>query len=147
VNPATQAALAEHSLPPLTRNVTAADFLQRPEVDYRRLARCLTALERPAPAGQPTWLADAATDQTIEIEAKYADYILKQQAQVERAARLEGRPIPADFDYAAVPGLRTEARQKFGALRPATVGQASRIAGVTPSDVAILLVFLERRAA
>jgi tRNA uridine 5-carboxymethylaminomethyl modification enzyme len=143
-NPATQATLSRHGLPPLTRNVTAAEYLQRPEVGYAPLAACLAALARPAPAGLPAWPTDATTAQTIEVEAKYADYVEKERAQVERAARLEGRTIPTGFDYAAVPGLRAEARQKLLALRPATVGQAGRIAGVTPSDVAVLLVYLER---
>jgi tRNA uridine 5-carboxymethylaminomethyl modification enzyme len=143
-NPATQAALAGYGLPPLSRNVTAAEYLQRPEVGYAPLADCLAAMARPAPAGLPAWPIDATTAQTIEVEAKYADYVEKERAQVERAARLEGRTIPTGFDSAAVPGLRAEARQKLRALRPATVGQASRIAGVTPSDVAVLLVYLER---
>jgi tRNA uridine 5-carboxymethylaminomethyl modification enzyme len=143
-NPATQAALAAHGLPPLTRNVTAAEYLQRPAVSYRALAACLTAQGRTAPAGLAAWPVEPATAATIEVETKYADYIAKERAQVERTARLEGRAIPADFDYTAVPGLRTEARQRLLALRPATVGQAGRIAGVTPSDVAVLLVYLER---
>jgi tRNA uridine 5-carboxymethylaminomethyl modification enzyme len=145
-NLATQAVLAAHHLPPLTRNVTAADYLQRPDVGYPALVASLNTLARPAPAGLDGWPSDDATAATVEIETKYVSYIEKEQAQVERAARLEGRAISGDFDYAAVIGLRTEARQKLLALRPATVGQAGRIAGVTPSDVAVLLVSLERQA-
>jgi tRNA uridine 5-carboxymethylaminomethyl modification enzyme len=144
VNPATQAALAAHDLPPLTRNLTADDYLRRPDVSWRPLAACLTTLERPAPAGMAIWPSDDSVVEPLEVTVKYADYIRKQQAQVERAARLEGKCIPPGFAFGQVPGLRAEARQKLIALRPATVGQASRIAGVTPSDVAILLVYLER---
>ena len=145
-NPATQAALAAHDLPPVGRNLTAADYLRRPDVGYRPLAACLTALGRPAPAGLGAWPVADEIAETLEVEVKYADYIAKGQAQVARAARLEGKAIPPGFAYEAVPGLRAEARQKLLALRPATVGQAGRIAGVTPSDVAVLLVYLERWA-
>jgi tRNA uridine 5-carboxymethylaminomethyl modification enzyme len=80
----------------------------------------------------------------VEIEAKYAGYITKQQRQVERMKRLEKRWIPADFDYDAVIGLRNEARQKLSHFRPATLGQAARIQGVNPADISLLLVYLER---
>jgi tRNA uridine 5-carboxymethylaminomethyl modification enzyme len=115
-------------------------------VRYATVAACLAALGRPAPAGLAAWPVDAATAEPIEVTVKYAEYIEKQQAQVDRTARLEGKAIPADLDYAVVTGLRAEARQKLAALRPATVGQAGRIAGVTPSDVAVLLVAVERLA-
>ena len=81
----------------------------------------------------------------MEIEAKYAGYIAKQQRQVERVKRLEGRPIPAEFDYEALVGLRNEARQKLIHFRPSTVGQAARIQGVNPADISLLLVHLEKK--
>ncbi|MCC6628923.1 MAG: tRNA uridine-5-carboxymethylaminomethyl(34) synthesis enzyme MnmG [Chloroflexi bacterium] len=145
-NPATGLALAAHGLPPLSRNVTAGEYLQRPAVDYAALATCLAALDRSAPTGLAAWPRDPATALTVQVEVAYADYIDKARAQVARAARLEGRTIPVGIDYATVPGLRAEALQALQALRPATVGQAGRIAGVTPSDVAVLLIHLERHA-
>jgi tRNA uridine 5-carboxymethylaminomethyl modification enzyme len=145
-NPTTGTALAARGLPPLSRNVTAGEYLQRPAVDYAALADCLTALGRPAPAGLAAWPRDPDTALTVQVEVAYADYIDKAHAQVARTARLEGRAIPVDLDFAAVTGLRAEARQALRALRPATVGQAGRIAGVTPADVAVLLVHLERLA-
>ena len=81
----------------------------------------------------------------MAIEAQYAHYIATQQSQVKRLAAMEGRAIPRDFAYAALPNLRAEAREKLLAIRPATLGQAGRIAGVTPSDLAGLLVALERQ--
>jgi tRNA uridine 5-carboxymethylaminomethyl modification enzyme len=82
----------------------------------------------------------------VEVELRYAGYIRKQMAEVERAARLEGHRIPAHIDYASIPGLRTEARQKLARFRPATIGQAARINGVTPADIAVLLVALRKAA-
>jgi tRNA uridine 5-carboxymethylaminomethyl modification enzyme len=84
----------------------------------------------------------------VVLEAKYAGYIERQAAQVERFQRLESKPIPTHFDYAAVPQLRIEAREKLGRIRPTSLGQASRISGICPADLAVLLVYLEapRRA-
>ncbi|KPV52576.1 hypothetical protein SE17_14650, partial [Kouleothrix aurantiaca] len=80
-----------------------------------------------------------------ELEAKYGGYLAKQQREVERVRKMETRRLPADFDYAALRGLRNEARQVLARFRPATLGQASRLAGIHPADVAVLLVALERR--
>jgi tRNA uridine 5-carboxymethylaminomethyl modification enzyme len=121
-------------LEPLADGVNALQFLRRPEVSYR-------AVEVLAPPPEP--LLPLEVEQ-VEIEAKYAGYIAKQKRQVERMRRLETRPIPPGFDYQAVVGLRTEARQKLDRFRPATVGQAARIQGVNPADISLLLVHLER---
>jgi tRNA uridine 5-carboxymethylaminomethyl modification enzyme len=121
-------------LEPLADGVNALQFLRRPEVDYR-------VIEALAPPPQPLPLA--AIEQ-VEIEAKYAGYIARQQRQVERMKRLEARRIPPAFDYDAVVGLRNEARQKLARFRPATLGQAARIQGVNPADISLLLVYLER---
>lgn len=121
-------------LEPLTDGVNALKFLRRPEVDYR-------AIQVLAPPPQPLLASEV---EQVEIEAKYAGYIAKQQRQVERMKRLEKRSIPADFDYDAVVGLRNEARQKLSHFRPATLGQAARIQGVNPADISLLLVHLER---
>ena len=83
----------------------------------------------------------------VTIETKYEGYISKQHQQVERMQRLENKQIPTDFDYESITGLRNEARHKLTHFRPATVGQAGRIAGVNPADISVLLVHLEKRAA
>jgi tRNA uridine 5-carboxymethylaminomethyl modification enzyme len=80
----------------------------------------------------------------VQTIAQYEGYIAKQERQVERASRLEERRIPEELDYAAVVGLRNEARERLASQRPATVGQAGRMAGVNPADIAVLLVYLER---
>ncbi|RLC73851.1 MAG: tRNA uridine-5-carboxymethylaminomethyl(34) synthesis enzyme MnmG [Chloroflexi bacterium] len=124
-------------LPPLTDGANALQLLRRPEVSYELIAEL-------APGSAS--LTDEVIEQ-VSIEAKYAGYIAKQQREVERLRRLEERPIPPDFDYNAVIGLRNEAREKLMRFRPATVGQASRLPGVNPPDISILLVYLERAAA
>ena len=74
---------------------------------------------------------------------KYAGYINRQAAQVERFQRLESKTIPASFDYAAAPQLRAEAREKLSRIRPTSIGQASRISGISPADLAVLLIYLD----
>jgi tRNA uridine 5-carboxymethylaminomethyl modification enzyme len=81
--------------------------------------------------------------ETIEIEVKYAGYIAQQERQVARLKESERRQIPADFSYSDIPGLSTEVRQKLTRVRPTTLGQASRIPGVTPAAVAVLDVYLD----
>jgi tRNA uridine 5-carboxymethylaminomethyl modification enzyme len=80
----------------------------------------------------------------VEVEAKYAGYIEKQRLEVARFRRLEDRHIPPSLDYRDMVGLRTEAREKLAYVRPATVGQAGRLAGVNPADISVLLVHLKR---
>src|SRR5205085_10541744 len=89
-------------------------------------------------------LASFANDvvEQVELEAKYAGYIDRQAAQVERFHRLESKPIPTHFDYAAVPQLRAEAKEKLSRIRPASLGQASRISGISPADLAVVLFYL-----
>ncbi len=128
--------LAKYGIAPIIHGVNAKKFLRRPEVTYDILAQ----LSPP-----PETLPEAVTHQ-VTIETKFEGYLAKQQGQVERMRRLDTRPIPADFDFSAVSGLRLEAREKLIKFQPATVGQASRIAGVNPADISILLVHLERDA-
>ena len=116
-------------------SVSALEFLRRPEVSYRTLVSL--------GCGSPELRSDAA--EQVEIEVKYEGYIKRQSAEVARMGRLEAKHIHDGFDYDSITGLRYEARQKLNRLRPATLGQASRIDGVTPADVAILMVHLERR--
>ena len=82
--------------------------------------------------------------QQLEITTKYEGYIKKQFEQVERAAKLEEKRLPAKFDYEQVRGLALEARQKLNKIQPFSVGQASRISGVSPADISILLIYLEQ---
>lgn len=119
---------------PLDDGVNALQFLRRPEVTYE-------LIETLAPSHLP--LSPEAIEQ-VTIEAKYAGYIEKQQREVDRMKRLDERPIPDDFDYEMPVGLSNEAREKLKRFRPATVGQASRLSGVNPTDISILLVYLER---
>ena len=119
------------------RTVSALEYLRRPEVNYQTLIS--------EGSGSPE-LDPEIADQ-IEIEAKYQGYIEKQHKEVERTSRLEHRRIPPNTDYDAFRGLRFEACQKLKEFRPMTVGQASRIDGVTPADIGILLVHLERARA
>jgi len=133
-SPQADAMLREAGLPPLGDGANALQLLRRPEVTYRLIARLAASLEP---------LSKEAIEQ-VEITAKYAGYVAKQLQQVERARRLEGIHVPPDFDYEALVGLRTEARERLMHVRPATVGQAARLAGVNPPDVSILLVYLER---
>jgi len=125
--------LAAQGLEPLMGSASALELLRRQGVSYP----VLVAL------GFPDLPPEAA--EQVEIEAKYEGYIKRQRAQVEKLRRLEERRIPADFDYDAIVSLRTEARQRLKRFLPLTVGQASRIYGVTPADVALVLAYLERR--
>jgi len=126
--------LVEGGLQPLTDGVNALQFLRRPEVGYDLVA---------AVVPPPMPLGPQAAEQ-VQVEAKYAGYIEKQRAEVARFRRLEDRRIPPDLDYQGMAGLRAEAREKLTHVRPATVGQAARLAGVNPADISILLVHLKR---
>jgi tRNA uridine 5-carboxymethylaminomethyl modification enzyme len=129
---AANAALAALGQLPLAEPVAARQYLRRPEASYQVIA---------AAAPPPAPLTPAVVEQ-IEIEAHYEGYIEKQRAQVERMRRLEGMRIPGDLDYATVKGLGAEAAEKLAWHRPATVGQATRIMGVNPADISVLLVRL-----
>lgn len=128
------AVLRKYHLPPQERSISLLEFLRRPEVNYQLLSNL--------GFGQPA--LDSACIEQVEIETKYQGYIERQAAEVERVRRLEEKAIPPDFDYDSVASFRKEAREKLKHFRPATLGQASRISGVTPADVAILLVHLEK---
>lgn len=128
------AALEALGLAPIDDGANALGALRWHGATYR-------LIEQVAPPAAP--LSGESREQ-VEIEARYAGYIERQQMEVERARRLEDRRIPAGFDYAAVPGLRNEAREQLAHYRPLTVGQAARLSGVTPADVTILLVNLEK---
>ena len=112
---------------------TLVQLLRRPEILHKDLP------------GKAPYLSEEVTQQ-VEIAVKYAGYIERQESEVKRFKGLENKGIPDAFDYALVPSLRSEARQKLTRIRPATVGQASRISGVSPADISILVVWLRRSA-
>lgn len=113
--------------------ISMATLLRRPQLCYKDLA--------PFDKNRPE-LSKAITEQ-VEISLKYAGYIDRQLSQVKEFSKMENRRLPADIDYDAVPALRIEARQKLQKIRPENFGQASRISGVSPADIAGLMVFTE----
>src|SRR5690606_5184679 len=123
-------------------------LLRRPEVSYERLTQL-------ACVGRPQWMQAPDADerlveqvtQQLEVQAKYTGYIDRQQDEVERHRRHETTRLPDDLDYVQVRGLSTEVRQRLNEVRPATVGQASRVPGVTPAAISLLLVHLKRHSA
>ena len=121
--------------PPVKDGARLADLLRRPRLSYADLA--------PFDPGRPDLPPSVAGE--AEITIKYAGYIDRQLRQVEEVKRLEERPMPPDIDYLSIEGLRLEARQKLAAIRPKNLGQAGRVSGVSPADVAVLMVYLKQR--
>src|SRR5947209_1344699 len=113
---------------------TLEKWLRRPDMDWNKLCEL-------APALRECHALPDAIEQVV-LETKYAGYIERQAAQVERFQRLESKPIPAHFDFTAVPQLRAEAKEKLARIRPTSLGQASRISGICPADLAVLLIYL-----
>lgn len=120
---------------PVASSARLADLLRRPEISYNDII--------PFDVGNPG-LPQAVTEE-VEIQIKYAGYLLRQERQVEEFKKEEARLLPADIDYNAINGLRLEARQKLSQIRPLSIGQAGRISGVSPADIAVLLIYLEQR--
>jgi tRNA uridine 5-carboxymethylaminomethyl modification enzyme len=123
--------------PEAGRHTTMLEYLRRQETRYESLGVLLPDLDLTDD------LVNEAAQQT-EITAKYSGYIVKQEAEVARSRKMEERTLPPDLAYVEMSGLKTEAKQKLALFKPHTVGQASRIAGVTPADIAVLLVHLKR---
>ena len=119
---------------PVANSARLADLLRRPQVSYADIA--------PFDPERPE-LSPAVTDE-VEIQIKYAGYLTRQEKQVEEFKKEEAHLLPDDLDYAAIPGLRLEAREKLAAIRPVSIGQAGRISGVSPADIAVLLIYLEQ---
>ena len=119
---------------PVANSARLADLLRRPEISYEDLS--------PFDPHRPA-LSKAVTEE-VEIQIKYAGYLLRQEKQVEEFKKEEARLLPADLDYEAIGGLRLEARQKLSQIRPLSIGQAGRISGVSPADIAVLLIYLEQ---
>ena len=119
---------------PVANSARLADLLRRPQVSYADIA--------PFDPERPE-LSPAVTDE-VEIQIKYAGYLTRQEKQVEEFRKEEARLLPENLDYAAIPGLRLEAREKLAAIHPVSIGQAGRISGVSPADIAVLLIYLEQ---
>ncbi len=127
--------LEANGSPPVHGSVSLGDLIRRPELTYAALA--------PVDKSRPD-LPEAVTEQ-VEISLKYEGYIRRQRSAVEEFKKLENRKLPPDLDYTTVRGLRLEAQQKLNKFRPVSIGQASRISGVNPADVTVLLIWFDRR--
>ncbi|MDY3298429.1 tRNA uridine-5-carboxymethylaminomethyl(34) synthesis enzyme MnmG, partial [Selenomonas sp.] len=132
---AQNAALEEAGIAPIHTACTAYDLLKRTEVHYEQLRTALPDL--------PALTQEVETQ--VEIQSRYEGYIKKQMEQVAHMERLESKKIPENINYNDVPSLRDEAREKLAAIRPASLGQASRISGVSPADVSVLAVWMEQQ--
>ena len=129
------AMLTEKGTAIVENSARLADLLRRPQITYADIAPFDTS--RPA-------LPEAVTEE-VEIQIKYAGYLARQEKQVAEFKKEESRLLPADIDYGSIGGLRLEARQKLSEIRPMSIGQAGRISGVSPADIAVLLIWLEQR--
>ena len=118
---------------PLSKTLTLYDFLKRPEADYDLLEKL----------GKYEGNLDKQVREQCQITVKYEGYIRKQTEQVAGFKKLEHKKLPSGIDYERIRGLRIEARQKLQAIRPLNIGQASRISGVSPADISVLLIYLQ----
>ena len=132
---AVQNLLKQYESTPLTSGTTMAELIRRPELNYEALA--------PVDPNRPELDCDVV--EQVNINIKYDGYIKRQQRQVEQFKKLESKLIPEDINYDEIQSLRIEAKQKLNEMRPSSIGQASRISGVSPADVSVLLVYLERK--
>ena len=134
-SPALNEMLRSRNSTPVANSARLADLLRRPQVSYADIA--------PFDPDRPV-LPEAVTEE-VEIQIKYAGYLARQEKQVAEFKKEESRLLPADIDYDSIAGLRLEARQKLSEIRPMSIGQAGRISGVSPADIAVLLIWLEQR--
>jgi tRNA uridine 5-carboxymethylaminomethyl modification enzyme len=125
--------LEKYNTTPVKTGIRLSDMIKRPELNYEKLGE--VDFDRPN-------LPDAVTEQ-VEIKLKYDGYIQRQISQVEQFKKLESKLLPENQDYSDIHGLRLEARQKLNKIQPKSLGQASRISGVSPSDMSVLIVWLE----
>lgn len=129
-----QALLVSRETSPLKSGVKLVELIRRPQLDYDALA--------PFDPTRPDLPREVF--EQVEIELKYEGYIRRQQAQIHEMRRLEGKRIPENTEYGTIDGLRLEAREKLAEIRPQNVGQASRISGVSPADISVLLIYLAK---
>ncbi len=134
-NAKTLEVLALHNSTPIQSGVKLSDLIKRPELDYEKLA----CLDEERPELHPD------VKEQVNIQIKYEGYIGQQMKQVEQFQKLENRMLPEDIDYETIQGLRLEARQKLNAIRPRSIGHASRITGVSPADISVLLIYMEQQ--
>ena len=134
-SPELNALLEAKGTAPVANSARLADLVRRPQISYADIA--------PFDPKRPE-LPEAVTEE-VEIQIKYAGYLARQEKQVEEFKKEESRLLPADIDYESIAGLRLEARQKLAEIRPMSIGQAGRISGVSPADIAVLLIYLEQR--
>jgi tRNA uridine 5-carboxymethylaminomethyl modification enzyme len=127
--------LVSHGTSPVTTGVKLSDLIRRPQLDYRILT--------PVDPERPDF--PASVFEAAEIELKYEGYIRRQKSQINEMRRLENRVLPRNIDYGAISGLRAEAQEKLQTVRPESIGQASRISGVSPADISVLMIWLARR--
>lgn len=127
--------LVSRETSPVTSGVRMIDLLKRPQIDYK----CLESLD----TGRPN-ISESIFSQ-VETEIKYEGYIKKQISQVEQMRKLESKKLPTDVDYKTIIGLRLEAQEKLNKVKPLNIGQASRISGVSPADISVLLIWLAQR--
>ena len=130
-----QAYLAEKNSAALKDGILAADLLKRPELNYLDIAKFIETPEVEVPR---------YVYEQVEIQVKYAGYIKKANDKVDKLKRMEAKKIPDNIDYTKVNSLATEAVQKLEKIRPETIAQASRISGVNPADISILMVYIEQ---
>lgn len=129
--------LVSHETSPLVTGVHLDDLLKRPQLNYEVL--------KPVDTTRPDDLP-LDVQELCQVEVKYEGYIRRQQSQIDEMRRLECKLFPEDMDYTAIAGLRLEAQEKLGKIRPRSVGQASRISGVSPADISVLLIWLEQHS-
>ena len=134
-SPELNAMLEAKGSTPVANSARLADLLRRPQITYGDIAPFDT--NRPA--------LPAAVTEEVEIQVKYAGYLARQEKQVAEFKKEESRRLPEDIDYEKIVGLRLEAREKLAAIRPMSIGQAGRISGVSPSDIAVLLIYMEQK--
>ncbi len=120
---------------PIKSGISLCELLKRPQFNYETLA--------PLDKGRDNHLSMHSITQ-LEVQVKYTGYIAKQLQQIEKFKKLEDKKLDPDFDYSKIEGMRLEAIQKLNQFKPMSVGQASRISGVSPADINVLLVYLEK---
>lgn len=128
--------LVSRGTSPVTTGVRLSDLLRRPQLSYADL----TPVDTTRPADIPQ-----AVLENVEIELKYEGYIKRQKADIAEMRRLEGKKLPIDVNYDEITGLRLEAREKLNKVRPENIGQASRISGVSPADISVLMIYLSKK--
>lgn len=128
--------LVSRGTSPVTTGVRLSDLLRRPQLSYADL----TLVDTTRPADIPQ-----AVLENVEIELKYEGYIKRQKADIAEMRRLEGKKLPIDLNYDEITGLRLEAREKLNKVRPENIGQASRISGVSPADISVLMIYLSKK--